>query len=340
MWYNQHEVNAMDTGNFAKILNGGLESNAFPCYAAAVGDKDRIIFRALGGARSIYPERKELEEGTLFDMASLSKLIATTMAALRLIEKNRLSLDDKIGDFFENCYGKENTTVFELMTHTSGIKAHFPLWLRGIAPSDAADEILRENFGYTPKTDAVYSCMGYILLGRILEIIENEPLDSIVSCNVLAPLGMKNSFYNPNSEMACAATERDCDSGEIICGKVHDENARFLNGVAGNAGLFCDLDDCIRFARMLSMRGEGFISTELFDYAVTDLTPSFNEHRGLGFQIVGKRYGHNGFTGTSIYVHRESGVFAILLTNRVHPTRDNRGLFAIRNEFHKAVFGE
>lgn len=330
----------MDTELLARILNGGLESNAFPCYAAAVGDKNRIFFRQLGGMRSLYPERKELTEGTLFDMASLSKLIATTMAALRLIEKNRLSLDNRVGDFFDNCYGKENTTVFELMTHTSGIKAHFPLWLRGIAPSDATNEILREELGYTPSTDAVYSCMGYILLGRILEIIESEPLDSIVSNNVLTPLGMKNSFYNPNGKKACAATEKCSDSGGTICGTVHDENARFLNGVAGNAGLFCDLDDCIRFAKMLSMHGEGFISLELFDYAITDLTPRFNEHRGLGFQLVGKRYGHNGFTGVSIYVHRESGVFAILLTNRVHPTRDNHGLFRIRNEFHRAVFGE
>lgn len=330
----------MNVKMLTDLLDRGLENGAFPCYAAAVGCGNEIFFRRFGGARALFPNRTEITESTLFDMASLTKLIGTTMAALKLIENGRLSLNNRIGDFFENCCGKESITVFELMTHTSGIKAHFPLWLRGIDPSDALGEILCEPLGYPTGTNAVYSCMGYILLGKILEKIENEPLDKIVSRIVLNPLGMNCSRYNPPSDAICAATERDCDSEKIICGTVHDENARFLKGVAGNAGLFCNLDDCITFAKMLSTHGKGFISKELLDYAVTDHTESFNEHRGLGFQIIGNRYGHNGFTGTSIYINRESSAFAILLTNRVHPTRNNNGLFKIRNEFHSEAFGE
>ncbi len=322
------------------LLERGIENGAYTCYAAAVGGKDGVLFREFGGNRAVYPEILPITENTLFDMASLSKLIGTTMAALKLIEVGRLSLESKVGDYFESCYGKEGITVFELMTHTSGIKAHFPLWLRGIAPSEAADEILREPFGYETGSNAVYSCMGYILLGKIIEKIENEPLDKVVTRLVLEPLGMKNSFYCPNSEKPFAATERDSATGEIICGKVHDENARFICGVSGNAGVFCDLDDCITFAKMLSSRGEGFISKSLFESAITDRTPSFDEHRGLGFQLIGRRYGHNGFTGTSIYVNRDSGLYAILLTNRIHPTRENYGLFKIRSEFHNAVFGD
>ena len=322
------------------LLENGIENGAYPCYAAAVGGKEGVLFREFGGDRALYPDVLPITEDTLFDMASLSKLIGTTMAALKMIELGKLRLDNKMSDFLSVCHGKENTTVFQLMTHTSGIKAHFPLWLRGIDQKDAADEILREPFGYTPESNAVYTCMGYILLGRILEGIENQPLDKIVQKYVFDPLSMKNSFYNPPSDKPCAATEKSAVTGEIICGRVHDENADFLNGISGNAGIFCSLDDCITFARTVANGGKGYLSEELFKAAVTNYTPQFVENRGLGFNIVGNRYGHTGFTGTSIYIGRESGVFAILLTNRVHPTRNNGKLFPIRNEWHRLIFGE
>lgn len=330
----------MNTKKLSTLIAHGLDVGAYSCYAAVVGCKDDLLFKEFGGKSAMLPSEKEMTEDTLFDMASLSKLIGTTMAALKLIECGKLRLDSKVGDFFDECHGKENMTVFELMTHTSGIKAHFPLWLRGIAPKDAADEILREPFGYTPKSNAVYTCMGYILFGKMIERIEGLPLDAIVQKYVFDPLGMKNSYYNPPSGKLCAATEKNAQTGEIICGRVHDENADFLNGVSGNAGIFCDINDCIRFAKMLSLKGAGFLDSALFESATADKTSLFSEHRGLGFQLVGKRYGHNGFTGTSIYVDRESSVYAILLTNRIHPTRENHLLFPIRNEWHKEIFGE
>lgn len=330
----------MNTSLLQSLLQNGLDAGAYSCYAAAVGCGNETLFRSFGGKSAILPQEKELTEDTLFDMASLSKLIGTTMAALRMIDIGKLRLDNAMGDFFDDCHGKEKTSVHQLMTHTSGIKAHFPLWLRGIDPSDAADEILREPFGYTPESDAVYTCMGYILLGKILEMVEGSPLDRIVQKYVFDPLGMKNSFYNPPRDRICAATEKSAVTGEIICGRVHDENADFLNGVSGNAGIFCDLGDCIKFAEMIANGAKGFLSEEIFKLATTNYTPQFEENRGLGFKIVGSRYGHTGFTGTSLYVERESGVFAVLLTNRVHPTRSNGKLFPIRNEFHRTVFGE
>lgn len=329
----------MNTLKISELLQNGIADGAYSCFAAAIGRGDEVIYKEYGGSRSVEPEMLPMTEDTLFDMASLSKLIGTTMAALKLIEAKKLSFENKVGDFFDNCYGKENITIFQLMTHTSGIKAHFPLWLRGITPESAADEIMREGFGYTPSSDVVYTCMGYILLGKILEKIENQPLDKIVTRLVFSPLGMKNSTYRPNGKK-CAATERDAVTGEIICGVVHDENARFLDGISGNAGVFCDLDDCIRFATMISKKGEGYIDKSLFEYAVTDFTPNLSEHRGIGFQHIYNRYGHTGFTGTSIYVDKDSDLYAILLTNRVHPTRNNHKLFDIRPEFHKIVFGE
>ncbi len=322
-----------------EMLFNGIRDGVFPCFAAAVGEGDKIEYKSFGGDRCIFPEREPLTEGVLFDMASLSKLIGTTMAALRMTVEGKISLESKLEDYFDCCHGKEKITVYQLLTHTSGIKAHFPLYLRGISPDDAVTEILKEELGYPAGSNAVYSCMGFILLGKILEKAENEPLDQIVQRYVFDPLGMKNSVYCPKNRL-CAATERDPDTDKILCGIVHDENARFLGGVSGNAGIFCDLDDCIKFAEMLSLKGQGYLPSELFEYAVSNLTPNFSEGRGLGFQRIGRLYGHTGFTGTSLYIDSESGRYAILLTNRVHPTRNNLKLIPFRREFHKTVFGE
>jgi len=315
---NDNELNA--------FLQHGLTGGVFPCYAAATGE-----WASFGGYRAVYPQKEALTEDTLFDMASLSKLIGTTCAALKLIEHGKLHLQDTVGMFFEHCYGKEKITVHQLMTHSSGIKPHFPLWLRGIEPKDAADEILREELGYPTGTEVAYTCMGYILLGKMIEKIEKQPLDQIVCRLVFEPLGMQNSFYNPPSDRPCAATE-----GEL-CGVVHDENARFLGGVSGNAGVFCTLGDAVRFARMIQAHGEGYLPRELFDMAIRNYTAGFREDRGLGFQLCSFGYGHTGFTGTSIYANDKT--YAVLLTNRVHPTRENAALAPFRREFHKKIFG-
>ena len=138
----------------------------------------------------------------------------------------------------------------------------------------------------------------------------------------------------------------------MVCGVVHDENARFLKGISGNAGMFCTVNDTVRFAKMLSQRGAGYLDEKTFSLAVTDYTPDFDESRGLGFQLYGGKpfpggskmsigsYGHTGFTGTSLFVDNKTGVYAILLTNRVHPTRENGLLYPIRREFYDTVFSE
>lgn len=332
------------------ILQKGLDTGAYPCCAAAIGKGNETFFSFYGGNRALLPEKLPLTEDTLFDMASLSKLIGTTMACLRMMEEGKISPLDKISKYLSPCFGKENITVFELMTHTSGISAHMPLYKGD--NTDAVSAILSRPLAYPTGTKTVYSCMGYILLGKILEQIEGKPLDKIVKERVFTPLGMENSFYNPPADAVCAATERDSDTGEIVCGVVHDENARFLGGVSGNAGVFCTTNDTVKFARMLSNRGAGYLDEKTFSLAVTDYTPDFDESRGLGFQLYGGKpfpggsnmsvgsYGHTGFTGTSLYVDNDTGVYAILLTNRVHPTRENGLLYPIRREFYNTVFSE
>ena len=341
----------MSTENLKNILLKGLEQGAYPCCAAAVGRGNEVFFRFSAGHRALFPEELPLTENTLFDMASLTKLMGTTMACLRMLEEGKIALNDKISKYFPQCFGKEDITVFMLMTHTSGISAHMPLYLDKDS-GDAVSAILSKPLAYPTGTKTVYSCMGYILLGKILEKIEGKTLDKIVKERVFVPLGMENSFYNPPADAICAATERDVLTGEMVCGVVHDENARFLNGISGNAGMFCTVNDTVRFAKMLSQRGAGYLDEKTFSLAVTDYTPDFDESRGLGFQLYGGKpfpggskmsigsYGHTGFTGTSLFVDNKTGVYAILLTNRVHPTRENGLLYPIRREFYDTVFSE
>ncbi|MBQ3599161.1 MAG: beta-lactamase family protein [Clostridia bacterium] len=341
----------MNTENLKNILLKGLEQGAYPCCAAAVGRGNEVFFRFSAGHRALFPEKLPLTENTLFDMASLTKLMGTTMACLRMLEEGKIALNDKISKYFSQCFGKEDITVFMLMTHTSGISAHMPLYLDKDSV-DAVSAILSKPLAYPTGTKTVYSCMGYILLGKILEKIEGKTLDKIVKERVFVPLGMENSFYNPPADAICAATERDIFTGEMVCGVVHDENARFLKGISGNAGMFCTVNDTVRFAKMLSQRGAGYLDEKTFSLAVTDYTPDFDESRGLGFQLYGGKpfpggskmpmgsYGHTGFTGTSLFVDNKTGVYAILLTNRVHPTRENGLLYPIRREFYDTVFSE
>lgn len=341
----------INTEKWKAILDTAVSEGAFPCYAAAVGCGDEVFFRAIGGNRAVFPKPFPLTEDTLFDMASLSKLMGTTMAALRLIDQGKLHLTDRVGDFFENSYGKEDITIFQLMTHTSGITSFFHMWKMNIDPRDAAKVILERPLAAPTGTNVIYSCMGYILLGRILEKICGEPLDKIVQREVLDPLGMKDTCYCPSEGRICVSTEKEKTSDDYICGHVHDENAHSIGGVSGNAGLFSTLDDCIKFASLLSRRAEGFLAKSTFDLAVTDHTEGLSDSaRGLGFHMFreaiypgGKNmsrgsYGHSGFTGTYIYVDRETEIYCILLSNRVHFGRDTDPFFAHKQKFFDTVF--
>lgn len=347
------KLNNINTQKWKALLDTAVSEGAFPCYAAAVGRGDEIFFRAIGGNRACFPEPLPLTEDTLFDMASLSKLMGTSMAALRLIDKGMLHLTDKVGDFFENCYGKEDITIFQLMTHTSGISSFFHMWKMNIDPRDAARVILERPLSAPTGSTVIYSCMGYILLGRILEKICGETLDKIVQREVLDPLGMKDTCYCPAEGRICVSTEKKPDSDEYVCGHVHDENAYSIGGVSGNAGLFSTLDDCIRFAALLSRDAEGFLEKSIFDLAVTDHTEGISDSaRGLGFHMFREKvypgginmsrgsYGHSGFTGTYLYVDRETKVFCILLSNRVHFGRDTEPFFVHKQKFFDTVFAD
>jgi len=333
-----HNMNEFDF--IAEMLAEGVREGCFPAGVAAVGVGDKILATYAAG---------DADLGTRFDMASLTKVLSPTMLALGALEDGTLTLHDPLSLFFDTPADKANITVKQLMTHTGGFAPTFLLETETDDPADAAACILRHPLQYRPGDMACYSCLGYILLGKVLEAVYTAPLDTLARTRVFMPLGMGRTEYNP-SGTNIAPTEVDPQTGIACCGGVHDENARFLGGVSGNAGVFSDVGDMLRFASMLATGGGGFLSPATLRKAIHNYTQGQAVHRGLGFHLAGTpenymgdlfpntAFGHTGFTGTSLAVDPETGLFAVLLTNRVHPSRANERLFRFRRRFHNKVY--
>jgi len=361
-----------DFSHLDLLLCNGINDRAFPSAVCAVGDRDGVYYTKAVGYSRVFDDalpcfdvRPEVipqtavpaDTSTLYDLASLTKMTAASMCALRLIETGVISLYDTVGMFIDAPGDKRDITIKQLMSHTSGISAHFHLSKYTDDPAGAVDVILNRPLAYPTGSKVEYSCMGYILLGALLTKAVGMNLDRMARELVFEPLGMPRTMFRPldRGEKNIAVTEFDTQNKRYLCGEVHDENARFLGGVSANAGLYSDIGDMTKFALMLANRGETengrYLSRRMFDTAVTCHTVGLNESRGLGFVVKGDgvsamgelfargSYGHTGYTGTSLFVDSESGIFSVLLTNRVHYTRQSSRIMRFRRLWHNAVIG-
>jgi len=345
----------LNTKNIDELIKKGLADKVFPGAAILIGDKNGELFRATYGLRQLIPHELPMEDDTLFDVASLTKLF-TSLVALKLIQDKKLSLCDTLGKFFDAPADKADITIKHLMTHTSGIAAHEHVYNLVEKPSGAVDFILNMELLDVPDKAVVYSCLGYILLGKICEKLGGDTIDNLAKKWIFEPMELESTAYNPDKNHTFAATEFDAQTDAWLCGVVHDENARFLEGISGNAGVFANIEDMARFAMMLANKGsigdKVIIENDLFEDAIKNLTPHCPEGRGLGFEIksgvliscgsnfsVGS-YGHTGFTGTSLWVDVETGLYIVFLTNRVHPTRENVKHIPFRRELHDLCAAE
>lgn len=330
------------------LLQKGLEQGCYPGAVAACGCRGQVC--AISCTGKISQDGPMTDRHTRYDMASLSKVLGPTMIALRAIEDGDLTLYDTLGMYFENApQDKREITVKQLMTHSAGFEPAFWLSDEAETPEDALDALMAHPLAYAPGTDVRYSCMGYITLGKLLEKLYGQPLDRLAEEKVFAPLGMTHTGYCPDGGNI-AATEVDRETGIAWQGIVHDENARFLRGVSANAGVFSDIDDMIAFAQMLACGGGGYLSAATLRTAVRCHAETADVRRGLGFHLAGTpqnymgdlfpavSFGHTGFTGTSLAVDPESGFWVILLSNRVHPTRENLHLMRFRRMMHNVLY--
>ncbi len=335
-----------------RLMAQAVQDKIVPSAALAVGIKDTVFLMETWGRTSL-PDGPLANVHTRYDMASLTKVIATSMIAFHALEHGLICLYDSIGLFLDAPAEKQGITIRHLLTHTGGIVDHIMLSEEISDPQTVCDCILAWPLSAAVGERVIYSCMGFILLGAILEKVYGKPLDVLAQTLVFDPLGMKNTGYCPQGENF-AATEADPQTGRMLCGVVHDENARFLGGVSANAGLFSDIQDCARFASMLAMggalEGKQFLSPAMLKTAIQNYTPGNDQHRGLGFHLAGTEgnfmgdlfppcsFGHTGFTGTSLAVDPTTGLYIVLLTNRVHPTRQNSGHLRLRRLLHNAVY--
>ncbi|MCG7853994.1 MAG: serine hydrolase, partial [Methanosarcinaceae archaeon] len=278
---------------------------------------------------------------TIFDLASLTKVIATTTAVMQLAEDGKISMKDPVSKYWPEfgANGKEEITVQNLLTHYSGMRPDLPLGNGWSGYKTAVGMILDEKPLFAPGTRFMYSDINFEILGELVRRISDQSLDIYCAENIFNPLGMKHTFFKPAASLknSIAPTQyRHGRKGEILCGEVHDPAAQRMDGVAGHAGLFSTADDLSLFARMLLDRGEingvRILKSSTVETMTSPQSPSGNVPlRGLGWDIAppfasnrdelvpAGSFGHRGYTGTFIWIDPLSRTYVIILTNRVHP---------------------
>lgn len=273
------------------------------------------------------------DEHTLFDMASVTKVVVSTTLALRAWSEGLISPQESVSSFFPCPPDKRTLTVRHLLTHTMGI-GHRNLCAPGNTYDNIAEKILALPLESAPGQDVRYSCPAFVLLGKILEKIYGARLDTLFNRLVAKPLAMEESGFLPDPTKAIVPSDKDPRSHAVV----NDYNCRYLGGVAGNAGLFSNMHDMRRYVRALLRGGDGLFRTDVLNTATQNLTANIpGEARGLGFLYVDNRYtqtadlfapgsvGHTGWTGQSVFFNRESKLFVILLTDATRCSEQKHG---------------
>ena len=309
-----------------------------------------LLHKAYGYAQ-VMPEAMTMEKDSLFDLASLTKVIATWPAIMFLVERNVISLQDPLSRFYGQSIDSalKNATVFQLLTHTSGLSERTYLIQYGKDKETILQGILTAGLEYPPDKQVKYSNRGYVLLGDVIEKASGMPLDVFLTQHVWEPLGMKDTMFNPDDSFIdrVVATEYLPERKMVKRGIVHDENAELLGGVAGHAGTFSTAMDVGIFCEMIldALDNEPrLFASDLTIHSFINYTKELNEGRGLAWQIFheaddSKIVGHYGFTGTTVWLDLKKKIYMVLLTNRVHPSRDNSNIHSIRAYLKEQIFG-
>ena len=296
------------------------------------------------GFKEYLNEKQAVDSNTLYDLASLTKVVSTTTLILKLIEQGQFTLDTKIIEILPQIK-YDNVTIKHLLTHTSGLPADNKLYKECRSASEMWEFTLNQPLQFEPGTKVEYSDFGYIILGKVIEHYKMS-IEEYATEAIFKPLEMDSTIYNPYSkglQNICAATEVSEERG-VIKGIVHDGKALKLNGLSGNAGLFSNTKDLVKFVRMILNDGYPVLNKESIELFKQSCTQGLNENRTIGWFYndentpvynIGSSVAlwHTGFTGGSIYIDLENKKSIIILTNRVHPSREN-DISEIRKQVH------
>ncbi len=337
-------------------LEAQVETGAFPGGVLFVGHEGRIVFRTAFGRYGVNDARP-VTDSTVYDLASLTKVIGLTTACMILVADGRLDLDQPVAAYLPTfaAGGKDAVTVRQLLLHTSGLPPWRPLYQETETANAAIDSVMATALDTLPGARYAYSDLGAITLGKVVEAVAGVTLDRFLRERLFDLLGMSRTRFRPPSSWRemIAPTEFDPWRGRTILGEVHDENAARLGGVSGHAGLFSNGPDLMRFGFWLADAYHDRLSAQAPVYLPSRIVREFTSRRddphgstrALGWdtpsdegrssagRLMSRRsYGHTGFTGTSIWTDPERDLIVVLLTNRVHPTRDNLAISRIRGE--------
>ncbi len=323
-----------------RVVERGIKAGGYPGAAVVVGRRGAIVWEKGFGHLGWTSDASTVEaEETMYDLASLTKVVGTTSAVMILYDEGKISLDDKVSRFLPEFTGggRELVTIRLLLEHRSGLPAGRDLWRLAHTAAEARAAVLQTPLVAQPGEAYEYSDLGADVLGFMVESITSEPLDKFLDERVFTPLGMHDTHFRPNASLRgrIAPTELTPPRGYPLRGEVHDENAYALGGVAGHAGLFSTASDLSIFAQML-LNGGTFNGTRI----IADSTVALFTRRAAGTRALGwdtcagefgcgkymsaNAYGHTGFTGTSIWIDPDRDMFVVLLTNRVHAAKARR----------------
>ena len=348
-------VSTSDRARFApldELLKDAVDKGSAPGAVLLVGHNGAVVYRKAYGVMALEGPKEPMTPDTVFDVASLTKVLATTTSVMRLVQLGQVKLNDPVAkyipEFAQN--GKQDVTVRQLMTHYSGLRPDLdlkPAWrgmTEGYTRANAAKLI------NPPGSTFLYSDINFIVLGELVQRISGVPVDVYAQTYIFGLLGMQSTRFNPPDTWTphIAPTEHDSRTGGMLRGTVHDPTARAMGGVAGHAGVFSTADDLAKFAQAMLNGGGGVLSPLIVEKMTTpQQPPNFTDVRGLGWDIdspfssnrgdllpVGS-FGHTGFTGTSLWIDPTTNTYVILLTNAVNLKKGN--VIALRTEVATAV---
>jgi len=358
------------TNKITEILKRGLKEKVYPGAVLLIAQEEDIVFFDTVGNRTLRPQSLPMEKETRFDLASLTKPLATTLAAMKLVEENLLDLDEPISSLIEPFPWRDKADITPrlLLNHSSGLADWKPYYLELIKLPIKERKpavrrlIMEESLHKEPQTVSLYSDLGFIVLEWIIEIMTGKDLSSFLNTTFYQPLGLQNLHLDtvallPINEQGLYAATEDCPwRKEIIQGHVHDENAYALGGYSGHAGLFGTAQDIFTLTTTLVNIYHGYNSGLLKSKTVRTFlsrqeivpgstwalgwdTPSKNNSTS-GNCFSSTSIGHTGFTGTSIWIDLEKKITVIFLTNRIHPSRSNETIKKFRPELHNLIMQE
>ena len=334
------------------IVQKAVDDGNIPGAVVLIGHNGKVVYRKAFGSRSLEPTHEPMTVDTIFDLASLTKCVATATSVMKLIEDGRVRLNDPVSaylpDFAQN--GKADITVRELLTHYSGLPPDLDLKTPWQGRETAYQMVMQSKPQYPPGSRFLYSDINFETLGFIVEKATGTPLNDFANTSIYTPLGMKDTRFLPPAEWSTriAPTQYD-ENGKMLRGIVHDPTARRMGGVAGHAGLFSTADDLSKFAEDILSNHKVLTATATQKMSTPQQPANAASPRGLGWDIdspfstnrgellpVGS-FGHTGFTGTSLWIDPITDTYIILLTNAVHPNGGKGATVSLRSRVATAV---